>query len=119
MSVGAIVFMTLSWTFVLGLTIWSFWRVLQKQRQGVLLLALMVVPLLGGPATVAAQDIAAPAQVEHRPGGEANLVLPDLSIVDVGGYDSRTLLMSGLWISAIGIAFGLVILRQIKAMPVH
>jgi K(+)-stimulated pyrophosphate-energized sodium pump len=119
MSVGAIVFTTLSWTFVLGLTIWSFWRVLQKQRQGVLLLALMVVPLLGGPATVAAQDIAAPAQVEHRPGGEANLVLPDLSIVDVGGYDSRTLLMSGLWISAIGIAFGLVILRQIKAMPVH
>jgi K(+)-stimulated pyrophosphate-energized sodium pump len=119
MSVGAIVFMTLSWTFVLGLTIWSFWRVLQKQRQGVLLLALMVVPLLGGSATLAAQDIAAPAQVEHRPGGEANLVLPDLSIVDVGGYDSRTLLMSGLWISAIGIAFGLVILRQIKAMPVH
>ena len=120
MSVGAIVFMTLSWTFVLGLTIWSFWQVLQKQRKLALLLALLVVPLVAGPATLmAAQEVAAPAQVEHRPGGEANLVLPDLSLVDVGGYDSRTLLMSGLWISAIGIAFGLVILRQIKQMPVH
>jgi len=31
MTPGAIVFMALSWTFVLGLTIWSFWRVLRKQ----------------------------------------------------------------------------------------
>jgi K(+)-stimulated pyrophosphate-energized sodium pump len=120
MSGGAIVFMTLSWVFVLGLTVWSFWRVLQKQRKLALFLALMVVPLLGGPATVAAaQDVATTAQAAHRPGGEANLVLPDLSLVDVGGYDSRGLLMSGLLVSAIGIAFGLVILRQIKHKPVH
>ncbi len=32
MTTGALVFMALSWTLVLGLTIWSFWRVLQKQR---------------------------------------------------------------------------------------
>ena len=36
------------------------------------------------------------AQAEHRPGGEANLVLPDLGQVDVGGYNGRTLLMIGL-----------------------
>ena len=31
MSTGAIIFMAASWTFVLGLTFWSFRKVLQKQ----------------------------------------------------------------------------------------
>jgi hypothetical protein len=31
MSTGAIIFMLVSWTFVLGLTFWSFARVLKKQ----------------------------------------------------------------------------------------
>ena len=35
------------------------------------------------------------AEGEHA-GGEANLVLPDLSQVDVGGYNGRTLLMIGI-----------------------
>lgn len=30
MTFGAIVFMALSWAFVLGLTGWSFWRLLRK-----------------------------------------------------------------------------------------
>ncbi len=30
MTWGAIVFMALSWAFVLGLTGWAFWRLLQK-----------------------------------------------------------------------------------------
>ncbi|HYH45137.1 MAG TPA: hypothetical protein VEG34_05580 [Thermoanaerobaculia bacterium] len=32
MSAGAIIFMTLSWTFVLGLTFWSFARILRSQK---------------------------------------------------------------------------------------
>jgi hypothetical protein len=32
MSTGAIIFMALSWTFVLGLTIWSFSKILRKQK---------------------------------------------------------------------------------------
>ena len=32
MSVGALIFMLLSWTFVLGLTFWSFARILKKQK---------------------------------------------------------------------------------------
>ena len=28
MSTGAIIFMILAWTFVLGLMFWSFWRIL-------------------------------------------------------------------------------------------
>jgi K(+)-stimulated pyrophosphate-energized sodium pump len=59
------------------------------------------------------------AQPEHRPGGEANLVLPDLGQTDVGGYRSRTLLMGGLVVSVFGVLFGLVILNQLKNLPVH
>ena len=46
-------------------------------------------------------------------------MLPDLSTVDVGGYASRTLLLVGMGVSVVGILFGLVILFQIKNLPVH
>jgi K(+)-stimulated pyrophosphate-energized sodium pump len=55
----------------------------------------------------------------HRPGGEANLVLPDLGLTDVGGYNGRTLLLVGLVVSLLGVAFGLAILNQLKNLPVH
>jgi hypothetical protein len=32
MSGGAIAFMATSWTFVLGLTAWSFWKLLVDQK---------------------------------------------------------------------------------------
>lgn len=32
MSAGALIFMVLSWTFVLGLTFWSFARILRLQK---------------------------------------------------------------------------------------
>jgi K(+)-stimulated pyrophosphate-energized sodium pump len=57
--------------------------------------------------------------VEHRGGGEASLILPDLAQVEFVGLNARTLLMLGLAISAIGLLFGLVINRQLKALPVH
>jgi K(+)-stimulated pyrophosphate-energized sodium pump len=74
-----------------------------------------------GTAVVTAQEAAgaAAAEAEHRPGGEANLVLPDLNLVPVGGYDGRMLLMGGLVVSALGILFGLMIMAQVKNLPVH
>jgi K(+)-stimulated pyrophosphate-energized sodium pump len=63
--------------------------------------------------------VEAAVQSEHRPGGEANLVLPDLEQTDVGGFRSRMLLYSGLVVSALGLVFGLVILTQLKNLPVH
>ncbi len=54
----------------------------------------------------------------HR-GGEANLILPDLSSVQVLGTDGHTLLMAGLVVSALGILFGVVALNQIKNLPTH
>lgn len=32
MSTGAIVFMALSWAFVLGLTSWAYWRILTNRK---------------------------------------------------------------------------------------
>jgi K(+)-stimulated pyrophosphate-energized sodium pump len=52
-------------------------------------------------------------------GGEANLVLPDLSVVDFHGINSRTLLMGGLVVCVFGLAFGMVIFTQLKNLPVH
>jgi K(+)-stimulated pyrophosphate-energized sodium pump len=74
-----------------------------------------------GTAVLMAQDVVGEAQEEvgHRPGGEVNLQLPDLGSVAVGGYNGRTLLMGGIGISVLGILFGLVILYQIKNLPVH
>ena len=55
----------------------------------------------------------------ERARGEASLVLPALDQVDVGGYNGRSLLMTGLGVSLLGMLFGLTILMQIKKLPVH
>src|SRR5579864_1397508 len=66
----------------------------------------------GAPAPVAA---AAPAG-----GGEANMILPDLSQVTfLNGIDGHTLLLGGILICLLGFVFGLVIMRQLKNLPVH
>jgi len=58
--------------------------------------------------------------VEHKAGGEANLVIPDLSQVSfLGGIHGRSLLMGGLVICALGLLFGLVFYGQLKRMAVH
>ncbi len=53
-------------------------------------------------------------------GGEASLVLPDLrSETFLGGIDGHNLLLVGILVSALGLVFGLVVARQLKALPVH
>jgi K(+)-stimulated pyrophosphate-energized sodium pump len=56
---------------------------------------------------------------EHAGGGEASLVLPDLSSVKFLGLDGRSLLMIGLLFCVGGLLFGLVIYKQLKNLPVH
>jgi K(+)-stimulated pyrophosphate-energized sodium pump len=85
-------------------------------------LLVFVVAVLAIPARAFAQEPApgGAAGAQARPaGGEANLTLPDLSQVDVGGYDGRRLLLGGMVVAAFGILFGLVILNQLKNLPVH
>ena len=79
---------------------------------------LSLVPALIVPVSAFAQQSGAPGQARAA-GGEASLVLPDLSLVDVGGFHSRTLLFVDLGVSVLGILFGLIILNQLKNLPVH
>ncbi len=61
------------------------------------------------------------AEAEHH-GGEANLVLPpldDTSLASFGGLSGHTLLLGGLVISALGLAFGLVMFAHMRQRPVH
>ncbi len=54
-----------------------------------------------------------------RVGGEANLILPDLSSVTMLGLDGRTLLMLGLIVCAAGLGFGLWVYNRLRNLPVH
>ena len=92
-------------------------------RLGVVLLivaamagALRVVPLAA--MQPAPPDLARPA-VSETGGGEANLVLPDLSTVDFHGVNGHSLLMAGLLVCALGLGFGLLVFTQLKSLPVH
>jgi K(+)-stimulated pyrophosphate-energized sodium pump len=82
-----------------------------------------VLLLLAGlaPASIWAQP-AQPTQsgqgIAHA-GGEANLIVPDLSVVEFGGINGRTLLMSGLIVCALGLLFGLTTFVGLKNLPVH
>ena len=87
------------------------------------LLALVLLVSMAGPALDAAwapawaQSAASPAQ--HQGGGEANLKIPDLSQVSFGGMTGRALLQWGLLVCLLGLAFGMVVYRQLKVLPVH
>ena len=61
----------------------------------------------------------ASAQTEHAGGGEANLVLPDLSSVNFFGMNGHALLMLGLLFCVGGLLFGMAIYVQLKNLPVH
>jgi K(+)-stimulated pyrophosphate-energized sodium pump len=83
--------------------------------------AALVGSSLAAPVALAQAVGAAPTDIQapHRPGGEANLIVPDLSSVNFLGIPGRTLLMVGLVVCALGLLFGLVIYRQLKRMAVH
>jgi K(+)-stimulated pyrophosphate-energized sodium pump len=59
------------------------------------------------------------AGAPHHGGGEASLVLPDLGSVSFLGVSGHSLLLVGLLVSALGLVFGLVIAKQLNALPVH
>jgi K(+)-stimulated pyrophosphate-energized sodium pump len=63
---------------------------------------------------------ATPAFAQQHPGGEASLVLPDLSQVTFfGGMDGHTLLLTGILVCILGLVFGLAIYMNLKQLPVH
>jgi K(+)-stimulated pyrophosphate-energized sodium pump len=52
-------------------------------------------------------------------GGEASLNVPDLGQVTFGGVGGRALLMWGLVVCVLGLAFGMIIFSQLRNLPVH
>jgi K(+)-stimulated pyrophosphate-energized sodium pump len=91
-------------------------------RYGVLSLLFLftfsAVPHAAQPPAPAPAAAAAQAPT-HRAGGEANLVLPDLGSVEFQGINGRTLLLGGLLVCALGLAFGMTIFVQLRNLPVH
>ncbi|MGH7241795.1 MAG: sodium-translocating pyrophosphatase [Phycisphaerales bacterium] len=65
--------------------------------------------------------MAAEGMPAHKPGGEANLVLPDVGQVKFlnGAINGHNLLLIGILVSILGMGFGLMIYAQLKNMPVH
>ncbi len=87
-----------------------------------MLVALVLTGVLLGVTNASAQSPDATqvaAAGEHRPGGEASLVLPSLDQGDFLGLTGRSLLLWGLIVCALGLLFGLVIYQQLKNLPVH
>src|SRR5437763_1139394 len=82
-------------------------------------LALMLV--IGALATPLATPLLAqaPTAPPAAGGGEASLIIPDLSQVSFLGVNGHTLLMSGLVVCALGLLFGLLIYTRLKNMVVH
>jgi K(+)-stimulated pyrophosphate-energized sodium pump len=81
-----------------------------------LLLGAVVLLCCAAASAQAPQETQAAAV--HR-GGEATLVLPDLSQVAFGGINARTLLSAGLFICLLGLLFGLMNYLQVKKLQVH
>ena len=94
-------------------------RFMGRVRVPVLLLILLASVAVV-PGTALAFQAAAPgATAAPVEGGEANLVIPDLSQVEFRGVDGHTLLMSGLVVSVLGLLFGLTVFTQTRNLPVH
>ena len=68
-------------------------------------------------ALALADSHGAPHAAKH--GGEANLVVPNLGSVKFLGVPGTTLLYAGLVVAALGMAFGLVVYKELENAPVH
>jgi len=59
------------------------------------------------------------ASAAESAGGEANLKLPDLSLVQFRGVNGHALLLWGILFCIFGLAFGMTIYVRLKNLPVH
>ncbi len=96
-----------------------------RRSPAIQLRRLLYVIVLAGMALVtmvpasASQPTPPAVHDTHPAGGEAALVLPDLSQVDFHGVNARTLLLAGMGVCALGLLFGGYIYRRVSGLPVH
>ncbi len=89
------------------------------RRMGILAAAALLLTAVVSPALFAQVSSQTNTTTAHRGSGEATLILPDLSQVNFGSINARTLLKAGLFMCLLGLLFGLIIFRQLKNLPVH
>ena len=90
-----------------------------RGKRMVMAAVLMAAVWMAAPTALSAVAQEATQAAPARHGGEANLVLPDLSTQMFLGVDGHTLLYSGLVVAALGLLFGMMMYAQLKAAPVH
>src|SRR6478672_10365811 len=69
--------------------------------------------------SAAAAGVVVSLGVSPARASEANLILPPLDAVSFHGASGRAILLWGLLVCVAGLAFGLVIYRHLKHLPVH
>src|SRR5215203_892124 len=90
-------------------------------------LALIALAVVAQPVRAGQPEVAHPAAPTetaadgqaHRPGGEVNIQLPDLSQGEFLGIDGHQILMSGLIVCVLGLLFGAWTYTGVKKLPVH
>jgi Na+/H+-translocating membrane pyrophosphatase len=82
-------------------------------------LAAILIGLFSAAPVHAAGVGGADQPVFQKPGGEANLVIPDMNKVEFFGLGGHDLLLIGFGVSLVGMLFGLVVYLQLKKLPVH
>jgi K(+)-stimulated pyrophosphate-energized sodium pump len=92
-------------------------RVRSRFRRVALRASSMLMMLAAGATAVMAQSHGAATATRH--GGEANLALPNLADQTFLGLDGHTLLLFGLVVCFLGLAFGFITFLQLKRLPVH
>jgi len=79
-----------------------------------ILLVVTALCVFAGPAAASTAG-----EAQHKAGGEANLILPDLSQAQFLGMSGSALLMWGLLVAVLGLVFGLVNYMRVAKLPVH
>src|SRR2546423_7153017 len=93
-------------------------RAASRMRRGTLRAVSALLTIAAGASAVMAQAHGGAGGAQHH-GGEANLILPDLSSQQFLGLDGHTLLLVGILVCILGLAFGFVTFLQLKRLPVH
>jgi K(+)-stimulated pyrophosphate-energized sodium pump len=88
-------------------------NIVTKSRQRILR-SLSILMIIAGVVI-----LIAPSTMAAEAGGEANLIVPDLSSVEFFGINARLLLGIGLIVCLLGLVFGLFNYLRVKQLPVH
>ncbi len=97
----------------------SFSRRLATMLPTLAVAMVLCLGLFSTPGALAAAPAGVDVPVFQKPGGEANLVIPNLNDVKFFGIGGHDLLLTGFGVSLLGLLFGAVMFVQLRNLPVH